>query len=900
MNRLIELIKELFFRWKQGHLLDKYSAAAAMAEGGGDMALDYLASSEVDDKRAAELRLEFKTRYHSFKTLLQANNNALENMAAIEKKLQENSPFPFAFVNDKITSISVDVFRMIRNLEEIVPGKYSNLNDSFNRIKNEINSHLISPRRTEDSPLIIPFSSVDLSNTDLVGNKMAKLGEVKNNLHLPVPEGFVVTTYAYELIIKCNDLDAEIGRLFQLVDFEDMESIQKTSQRLQNLILAAKIPPQLESEIKQAISNLKIEGVALRMALRSSALGEDNLKTSFAGQYHSKLNVDEESFLESYKEVVASKYSLEAIVYRYNHGLKDDDILMSVGCLKMLNTVTGGVIYTRNPVDIEDDGIYVESCWGLPKTVVEGNATSDRFVVSREPPYEIIHQDIQSKLMQYGCSPEGGIYEVPVDGNKSSNPSLTPVEIAELAKIATRLEMHFQKPQDIEWGITGDNRIMILQCRPLSRVKTKNAIPRQAETDISTNTILFKGGIAVNPEVTFGEIFKVESREDVMRFPAGAILVTTQALPRWAPLLSRAAGIIVAEGSFAGHLANVSREFGIPALFGVGAVIKGMQNGTLITLDANRREIHSGKIDALLLQTGKKTSLMAGSPVYETLKNISRYIVPLNLIDPDSADFRPSKCTTLHDITRFIHEKSVARMFDFGKTHHFSERSGKQLYYKVPMQWWVLNLDDGFIQETESKYVKLENIASIPMLALWEGMVAVPWEGPPPIDGRGFLSVMFQATTNSSLTASARTGFADKNYFMISKNFCNLSSRLGFHFSTVESIVCDNQEENYISFQFKGGAADFRRRHNRVLFLADILEIYGFSTSIRKDNLIARLENLDHEYMKERLVILGYLLIHTRQIDMIMLNNTAVSYYKSKFEKDINTILQENPGVLAS
>lgn len=812
-------------------------------------------------------------------------------MSEIEDALKGDRPFGMSFIRANCTAVSVNVFRMVKCMDDLAPGKYKDLFDKFREIQSSITEELSRGREPATGPFILDLDNMDKTRADEAGNKMANLGEIRNMLGLLVPSGFTITSHAYREFIRSADLQTEIDRLLQSSPTEEMDQLFSLSGQIQQLIIRSPVPAKVEEEIRSAYRRLEeAEGAGIKISMRSSALGEDSTDTSFAGQYRSELNVSAENIIEAYKEIAASKYSLQAITYRLNKGIPDENIDMCVGCMSMVNAVAGGVVYSKNPLDLRDERIFIHSVWGLPKSVVDGSVSADLFAVSRSEPRRVVERHVSEKTQKFVCYPDEGVCRLELTGETGATASISDSTALQLAAITLRIEDHYNCAQDIEWAIDENGRIFILQCRPLRQSKSVSEGGKLSSLP-PAGEVLFGGGMTAGAGAGCGPIFVVRRESDSLLFPKGAVLVVKQALPRWAALLGRAAALIADQGTSAGHLANVAREFDVPALFGVGNAVELFKNGGIVTVDADGLRIYNGRIDSLLSDTGSRRRLMEGSPVFETLKRVSEKIVPLHLLDPDSSDFRPLRCRTFHDITRLCHENSVREMFSFGIDHHFSEKASKQLICEIPMQWWVLNLDDGFREDVAGKFVNLDNIVSIPMLALWKGIIAVPWEGPPPVDSKGFMSILLEASSNPALDPSMPSPYGNRNYFMISRNFCSLSSRFGFHFSTIEALVGERANENYISFGFKGGAADAARRTRRARFVAEILEEFEFRAELKDDGVMARIEGYEEELMKEKLHILGYLIIHTRQLDMVMFNDASCRQHKTKLLRDISAII---------
>jgi len=859
-----------------------------------------------------ELRTLFASRSQAFARVLEANGKALEIMSDLEEALRGRSIFGMSFVRASCTAVGVNVFKLVRALCELEPGRYDALYERLSAIQAGIDETLSRRQQVRDVPLVLRFDEIDRTSSDHTGGKMANLGDMRSRIHLPVPDGFVVTASGFDAFMAAGDLQAEINARLQSMPDDSsatatgdeaehsLDARFRLASEIQQRIMAAPVPAALAEAILSAYDRLCADaGGTVRVSMRSSALGEDAAGTTFAGQFKSLLNVPRENLLDAYREIVASKHTLHAMTYRLNRGIRDEDVAMCVGCMTLVDARAGGVMYSRNPLDVRDASVVINSVWGLPTAVVDGTTPTDLFVVSpatAHAPASVRERVIKHKDSRTVPDEGEGLRREAVDEAEAALPSISDETACELARLAGMLEDAYAGPQDIEWAVDQAGKVFLLQCRPLQQMASPDAGAPLSRAVVPGATELFAGGVTASPGVGYGPVFVARREVDALRFPEGAVLVASMALPRWAALLSRASALVTEQGGITGHLANVAREFGVPALFDVPDATTRFAEGQPVTVDALGRRVFEGRVDELLAQAEPPPSVMAGSPVYETLREATRLILPLNLTDPESTDFRIANCATYHDITRYAHEMSVRDMFEFGSRHGLSSQASKQLVCDVPMQWWVINLDDGFNREISERFVRLEDIASPPMLAIWEGIVAVPWAGPPAASAGSMMSVFLQATMNPELGEGGGGGFCERNVFMISRRYACLNSRFGFHFTTIESMLSEGDFDSYAGFKFSGGAADERRRVLRAELIGEVLEHFDFQVKIRGDNLFAKAESRRHGFVLDRLRILGYLLVHTRQIDMAMADRGAADVLREKMLADIRSMLSGKEG----
>jgi len=850
--------------------------------------VDFFGLFKSKNKKTEEkekLKQLLKEKYLYFQRVLNENNRALSIMADLVEKLSGEYLFDMNYVQTNVRDVSEAVSEIIKNINALSDGKYSQLEEVYNQIREKIEKILISKIEIPETDFTIPIESLDKDSVLIAGGKIAHLAELKNILGIPTPEGFAVTSYAFIKFIEKTQLKEQISQILQSIDINKIESLNEGSRKIQELIVNSEVPEEIANSIKSAYENLcKKLNKKCMVSVRSSAIHEDS-DFSFAGQYSSFLNVPEELILHNYKKVIASLFNTRAIFYYKTKGFAETEMVMAVGVLSMVNARAGGVMYSRNPNNPESENIIINAVKGLGKLVVDGTVTAETYVVNRKG--EIIEKLPGKQNKMIICGEKGDMEEIPLPDN-IARISLTDEEVLKLSNLAIKIEQYYESPQDIEWAIDEEGNIFILQARKLKILEKKSQISVYLPTRIKGYNILLEKGITACKGIGYGKAFVLKSEEELNDFPEGHILVAKHTNPKYVLVMNKASAIITDVGSPTGHMASLSREYNVPTILNTEIATKTIKHGQEITVDATNCVIYEGKVQELIEAYSKIDDFIKKhvkepfkeTSLFKTLEKIVKLIAPLYLVDPTSDDFKPENCKTLHDITRFCHEMVMYEMFTMWNKYEDSEIHAVPLLAGIPIGVLVLDIEGGLKEGI--KKATPEDIYSIPLKALLKGMQSMQWPGPPPVDAKGFLE-MVAHTVSIPEDELKETG--KKSFCIVTKNYMNFSIRLGYHFSMIEAYAGENINDNYIKFFFKGGGAALDRRLRRVRLITEILKKMGFRVTLKEDVIDAILPKYDIPTIENTLEILGKLTAYTKQLDMVLFNDAVAQMYTDEFIK---------------
>jgi pyruvate,water dikinase len=833
----------------------------------------------------------FRFRYSCFKDLLASNTELLNILTDFEEKLRGQDVFGMSYVRSQATRAIFHTLRMVKSLDDLSGHKYPMLFGTLEQVNLSIKEELGKRKELALSEYVIPYSGITKDMVDWVGGKNANLGELLNKANIPIPSGFAITTRSYDHFLEDNQLIDEINMIRRdlLLDRADPTLTNAVSENIQKIITSAPVPADLADAILAAYDSMveKIgyngdKSAGPHVALRSSAIGEDS-ELSYAGQYLSVLNVPRDQIVETYKQVIASLYTPRAISYRLNKGIRDEDIAMSVACIEMVDSVASGVIYSQHPFNLSENAILINAVWGLGPYAVDGIITPDTYEVTKDGDCKVKEKVISHKPVQLISDPDGGLKEIPVDQADQDRPCLSEEQIKTLAGYASRLEKHYQYPQDIEWALHPDARLLILQARPLHLEQIEKdglkSFPR-----LEGYPLLIEGGAVAFPGVGSGPAFYVGSDDDLVNFPEGAVLVAKHSTPQFVIVMRKAQAIVTDAGSVTGHMASLAREFGVPALLNAKFASSVIKTGQVVTVDAFSGRVYEGVVPELTALRRTRESAMKDTPVFQTLRRVADLIVPLHLVNPRAANFKPESCQTIHDIMRFVHELSYTEMFKISDILSDTHGGGAvQLIAPIPLDLHIIDLGGGLTGVSGyTRRVTVDQVSSIPFKAVLSGMLHedLRSHGPRAIDLGGFLSVMREQMLSTKNVAER---FGDKTYAIVADKYVNFSSRIGYHYSVLDSYCGESVNKNYISFSFKGGAADEIRRNRRARAIALIFEDSGFSVDVREDRMDARYYKYEQDLIIVKLDMIGRMLQFTRQMDMLMKSEASVELLAKSF-----------------
>ncbi len=468
-------------------------------------------------------------------------------------------------------------------------------------------------------PLVLDFNEVGADDVQLVGGKCASLGELFRELSpkgVRAVDGFATTSEAYQLLLDTNNLRSRLRELMSGLDHNDLRALNEAGREARALMLDTPLPAEVHEAIIDSYRRLcQRLGRTTEVAVRSSATAEDLPDASFAGQQDTILNVrGDHHLVEACRRCFASLWTDRAISYREQRGFDHFDVALSIGIQPMVRSdqACSGVMFTLDTETGFRDAVVINGAWGLGEAIVQGMATPDEWIVFKptlkQGARPIVSRRIGSKevKMVYGLDGRGTRTREVVETQRLRT-CLSDYEVLELARWACIIEDHYSErsgkltPMDIEWakdGHTGE--LFILQARPETVHSTNHQTYLETYRLTGEHAAPLVSGIAVGEKISYGRVHVLDDPDQLTKFEAGDVLVTSMTDPAWEPIMKKAAAIVTDRGGRTCHSAIISRELGLPCIVGTGNATSLLRTGMHVTVscaEGAQGNIYEGKVD---------------------------------------------------------------------------------------------------------------------------------------------------------------------------------------------------------------------------------------------------------------------------------------------------------------
>ncbi len=449
------------------------------------------------------------------------------------------------------------------------------------------------------------FEEVRLRDTGSVGGKGANLGELTAG-GLPVPPGFVITGEAYLDAIGRAGVRDRLVAILAEARTATQDDLDRLASEARHLVHTVPIPDNLASGIVDAYGRL---GTDVRVAVRSSGIGEDAEGTSFAGMNETFTNVaGTEQLLARVVDCWASLWGARSIFYRGDKDLTAEPAI-AVVIQEMVPSERSGVMFTVDPSSGETDHIVIEAAFGQGEVVVSGQVEPDTYVVGKDGP-RLLHARVGTQHFKIVRGADGQDERVQLGPVEGGSRVLSDEEVLAVARMGLATEAHYGSPQDTEWAIAG-GRTYLVQSRPVTAVGGA----AKAAAAPGQGTLLVQG-LAASAGRASGVVRVLQSPDQGDRLQSGEVLVAPMTSPDWVPTMRRAAAIVTDGGGMTCHAAIVSRELGVPAVVGARTATTVLRDGELVTVDGAQGTVTEGaEAQAVVAPTAAATPQQTGSGV---------------------------------------------------------------------------------------------------------------------------------------------------------------------------------------------------------------------------------------------------------------------------------------------